>query len=142
MYGENGADSLVGGEGNDSLFGGSGGDTMNGDAGNDLVDGGDAADSILGGTGNDSLLGAAGNDTLTGGTGADSFLFAAGSGQDTITDFSTADGDKVRLLGGTASGAAVTYSSNSADTLLNWNGQQLTLTGVHLTGTTWFEYAA
>jgi Ca2+-binding RTX toxin-like protein len=87
-------------------------------------------------------LGAAGNDTLSGGAGADSFLFAAGSGQDTITDFSVADGDKVRLLAGTASGAVVTYSNNNADTLLSWNGQQVTLTGVNLQGTAWFEYVA
>lgn len=114
---------------------------VDGGAGNDVLWGGAGADQLLGGSGNDTLLGAAGNDTLTGGAGTDSFLFAAGSGQDTITDFSVADGDKVRLLGGTASGAVVTYSSNSADTVLSWNGQQVTLTGVHLTGVTWFEYA-
>lgn len=114
---------------------------VDGGAGNDVLWGGAGADQLLGGSGNDSLLGAAGNDTLTGGAGTDSFLFAAGSGQDTITDFSVADGDKVRLLGGTASGAVVTYSSNSADTVLAWNGQQVTLTGVHLTEATWFEYA-
>jgi Ca2+-binding RTX toxin-like protein len=115
---------------------------VDGGAGNDVLWGGVGADQLLGGTGNDVLLGATGNDTLTGGAGADSFLFAAGSGQDTITDFSVASGDKVRLLGGTASGATVAYSSNNADTLLAWNGQQVTLTGVQLTGTAWFEYSA
>lgn len=115
---------------------------VDGGAGNDVLWGGVGADQLLGGTGNDVLLGATGNDTLTGGAGADSFLFAAGSGQDTITDFSVASGDKVRLLGGTTSGATVAYSSNNADTLLAWNGQQVTLTGVQLTGTAWFEYSA
>lgn len=115
---------------------------VDGGAGNDVLWGGAGADQLLGGAGNDTLLGAAGNDTLSGGAGADSFLFAAGSGQDTITDFSVADGDKVRLLAGTASGAVVTYSNNNADTLLSWNGQQVTLTGVNLQGTAWFEYVA
>jgi len=87
-------------------------------------------------------LGAAGNDTLTGGAGADSFLFALGSGQETISDFSVASGDKVRLSGGTASGATVSYTSNNADTLLSWNGQQVTLSGVFLTGSSWYEYVA
>lgn len=115
---------------------------VDGGAGNDVLWGGVSADQLLGGTGNDVLLGAAGNDTLTGGAGADSFLFAAGSGQDIINDFSVASGDKVRLLGGTASGATVSYTSNNADTLLAWNGLQVTLTGVQLTGTAWFEYSA
>jgi Ca2+-binding RTX toxin-like protein len=114
---------------------------VDGGAGNDVLWGGAGADQLLGGAGNDTLLGAAGNDTLSGGAGADSFLFAAGSGQDTITDFSATDGDKVRLLGGTTSGATVTYINNNADTLLSWNGQQVTLTGV-LQGTAWFEYVA
>jgi Ca2+-binding RTX toxin-like protein len=115
---------------------------VDGGAGNDVLWGGAGADQLLGGAGNDTLLGAAGNDTLTGGAGADSFLFAAGSGQDTISDFSVADGDKVRLLGGTASGATVTSINNNADTVLSWSGQQVTLTGVSLPATGWFEYVA
>ncbi len=79
---------------------------------------------------------------MTGGAGADSFLFALGSGQNTISDFSVASGDKVRLPGGTASGATVSYTSNNADTLLSWNGQQVTLSGVFLTGSSWYEYVA
>ena len=38
----------------------------------------------------DILIGGAGNDTLTGGTGNNSFVFAAGFGNDTITDFDAA----------------------------------------------------
>lgn len=68
------------------------------------------------------------------------FLFAANSGQDTITDF--ASGDKVRLLGGTSSGAVVTQTTT--DTVLTWGGLQVTLAGVKIatTDTTWFEYVA
>ena len=42
---------------------------------------------LVGGVGNDTLDGGAGNDSLGGGAGNDIFRFLAGSGQDTITDF-------------------------------------------------------
>ncbi len=112
-----------------------------GGLGNDTIWGGAGADSIHGGDGLDVLLGGAGSDTLTGGSGNDVFLFAANSGQDTITDF--ASGDKVKLLGGTASGASVSYSGS--DTVLAWGGIQVTLTGIQLAtdnSTAWFEYVA
>ena len=115
--------------------------TVLGGLGNDTLWGGSGADSINGGEGMDILLGAAGNDTLTGALGTDVFLFAANSGQDTISDF--ASGDKVKLLGGTASGASVSYSGS--DTVLTWGGIQVTLTGIQLpidNNTPWFEYVA
>jgi len=102
-----------------------------GGAGNDTIWGGQGADAINGGDGNDVLLGGAGSDTLTGGAGSDVFLFASGSGQDSITDF------------GTGSGAVVTQTAT--DTVLAWGGIQVTLTGVKLAldnSTSWFEYAA
>ncbi|WP_363331340.1 hypothetical protein [Bosea sp. (in: a-proteobacteria)] len=49
-------------------------------AGNDLVDAG---------SGDDRIEGGAGNDILTGGSGHDVFVFAAGFGQDAISDFKT-----------------------------------------------------
>ena len=58
---------------------------------------------LTGGTGNNVLSGLAGglgNDTLTGGAGADTFVFDAAFGpsnQDRITDFVTAQGDKIAL---------------------------------------------
>lgn len=115
--------------------------TVLGGLGNDTIWGGAGADSINGGDGIDVLLGATGNDTLTGGAGNDIFLFAANSGQDTITDFFS--GDKIKLLGGTGSGAIVT-NPNATDTLLTWGGIQVTLSGIKLTdnSTNWFEYVA
>ncbi len=111
-----------------------------GGGGNDTLWGGQGADTLSGGDGSDVLLGGAGNDTLTGGAGSDVFLFASNSGQDSISDFVT--GDKVRLLGGTGSGAVVTQTAN--DTVLTWGGIQVTLAGVKLatTDTSWFEYVA
>ncbi|WP_027509100.1 hypothetical protein [Rhizobium sullae] len=80
---------------------------------NDVVRGANGNDTIISGLGSDQLFGDAGNDTLTGGrdrdfltggTGADTFSYeltidaAIGAATaDQILDFSTADGDKIRL---------------------------------------------
>ena len=53
----------------------------------DNIDGLGGNDTIQGGWGDDYLVGGAGNDTLTGGFDDDTFVFAAGHGDDTITDF-------------------------------------------------------
>ncbi|HLP66168.1 MAG TPA: hypothetical protein VK181_01470, partial [Rhizobium sp.] len=77
-------DTVYGGAGNDSIYSGFGDDILAGDVGNDL------------------LVGGAGLDTITGGAGADTFRFDAfsesvvGAG-DKIIDFSSTDGDKIRL---------------------------------------------
>jgi Ca2+-binding RTX toxin-like protein len=60
---------------------------VDGGKGNDTIIGTRFADDLRGGAGNDRLTGGAGNDVLTGGAGNDTFVFAAGFGQDTITDF-------------------------------------------------------
>ena len=60
----------------------------------------------------DELVGGDSDDTMTGGKGADTFFFLESSGDDTITDFSTTEGDKIDLdrvrrldhLGATAGG--------------------------------------
>jgi Ca2+-binding RTX toxin-like protein len=68
---------------------------------NDTLDGGDGVDFLFGGRGRDNLNGGAerdflngggGRDILTGGEDADRFLFGR---NDTITDFSTEEGDKI-----------------------------------------------
>jgi len=60
----------------ENLTGGSGNDTLVGDS---------QANVLIGGAGNDTLNGGAGNDILSGGSGADTYIFAPGSGADTIT---------------------------------------------------------
>ena len=56
-------------------------------------------DRITGGDGNDELQGGASDDTMTGGGGADTFVFDEESGDDTISDFSATDGDRIDLTG-------------------------------------------
>lgn len=82
---------LIGSGFNDTLTGSTAANNIYGGAGND---------TISGGSGNDILYGGAGTDTLTGGANADTFVFEAASAfanQDTITDFSTANADKIDL---------------------------------------------
>ncbi len=54
---------------------------------------------IDGSTGTQVIVGGGGNDILTGGVAADTFHFSTGSGYDVVTDFSSADGDLIRLQG-------------------------------------------
>lgn len=73
------------------LLGGKGGDTLSGLAGNDSLSGGD---------GNDLLSGSTGSDSLRGGAGGDTFNFdnrSISSSVDTIFDFRSSEGDKIRL---------------------------------------------
>ncbi len=79
---------------NNVLIGNDGNNTLNGGTGNDTLEGG---------AGNDVLIGGLGTDTLTGGTGADIFAFnllselGLGINRDVITDFDSAQGDKIDL---------------------------------------------
>jgi Ca2+-binding RTX toxin-like protein len=63
---------------------------IDGGAGNDTLIGSGFADTMRGGAGDDTLAGGTGNDVLSGGKGADTFVFAAGFGNDRITDFAAA----------------------------------------------------
>ncbi len=87
IHGGTGDDTLRGGAQADHIRGDEGRDLLSGDGGNDLLFGGPGSDTLRGGAGNDTLDGGAGNDVLFGGTGADSFLFAPGSGGNTVADF-------------------------------------------------------
>ena len=134
--GAGGNDWLLGGQGNDQITAHAGNAILNGNLGSDVVvggsgddtlRGGQGADVLTGGAGRDHLFGDLGNDTLTGGQGADVFHFAAGGGQDRVTDFNLAEGDHVQVDGG----AHYTVSQVGADTVVDLgNGDTLTLAGV------------
>lgn len=96
VRGDEGNDLLYGGEGDDRLYGGADDDTIYGGEGDDLLGGGRGDDALTGGAGDDTLTGWHGDDTLTGGEDADTFVFHAGHGNDTITDF-TDDEDTIDL---------------------------------------------
>jgi Ca2+-binding RTX toxin-like protein len=122
LEGGSGIDTILGGDGNDALLGGDGIDFLFGEAGNDLIRGGTGNDFLYGGAENDRLSGddgddylygdagddvllySNGKDTLTGGLGADTFYFGDESfsnnaSVDVITDFSTAQGDTLNVIG-------------------------------------------
>jgi len=95
---------------------------------------------ITGGTGNDTIEGLGGNDKIDGGAGADTFLYESGSGRDTITNFSSAEGDKINVA---TVVNGITYSTgadvlarvtDAADgALINLGGgNTIKLVGVHL----------
>jgi len=103
LTGTNGDDSLTGAAGNDVIHGLAGNDVMDGGSGHDSLYGDAGIDIISGGYGSDWISGGDGNDTLTGGQGADSFAYAnddiANGAVDSITDFSTTDGDALEIAG-------------------------------------------
>lgn len=151
IQGNAGQDTESGGEGDDWVVGGKDGDSLAGDAGGDLVygnlgadtlDGGAGADTVRGGQGDDVLTGGSGEDfvsgdlgadTMTGGAGADSFHSFTGTGLDTITDFSRAEGDRIQL----DPGNTFTVAQAGADTVITLGGvDRVVLVGVQVTSLT------
>ncbi|MEO1299534.1 MAG: calcium-binding protein [Cyanobacteria bacterium J06636_16] len=121
-------DSISGGDGVDTLFGEAGDDTLSGDNGADKLFGGTGNDSISGGDGVDTLFGGTGNDTLTGDDGVDFFVMLPGEGSDVVTDFQSESFDQIGLAGGLTF-ADVTIVQAGANTVVNADGTQFTLTG-------------
>jgi glucose/arabinose dehydrogenase len=85
-------EKIAGSSANDRLLGDVTDNNFVGGGGNDLLLGRAGNDRLTGGAGNDRLNGGAGADKLIGGEGRDHFVFAAGSGIDTIRDFEVGAG--------------------------------------------------
>ncbi|CAO3433707.1 hemolysin-type calcium binding protein [Azospirillum endophyticum] len=102
---------------------------LTGNAGNDTLDGA---------AGNDTLLGGLGTDMLTGGSGADLFVFASGDGQDTITDFDAAQGDRIGLVAGQS--YSVDTNANGDAVIVCGTSDIVTLVGIQpaAVSSTWF----
>ena len=88
----------------------------------DVLAGSAAADVVQGARGNDRLDGGSGNDTLTGGEGADTFVLRSGGGDDVVTDFDAASGDRVMFDYGTYSDFMVFGQLSDGLTWTNFNG--------------------
>jgi Ca2+-binding RTX toxin-like protein len=82
-------------------------------------------DTATGTTADEIITGGTGDDTLTGGTGADHFAFAPGDGNDTITDFNTAE-DNINL---TMFGADLSYSDLTIAATTDGTGTIITVPG-------------
>ena len=115
----------------DMLMGQAGANTIDGGGGNDLIDGREGNDTLLGGGGNDRLIGGLGNDVMTGGTGSDVFAFAAGWGNDVISDF-TRKQDKIEFAGvaGLTTFAQLAITQVGADAHVSFGGHDIALLGV------------
>ncbi len=136
INGLGGADRLYGKEGDDTLDGGAGNDWVYGDAGNDVLDGGEGSDVLYGGAGDDVLRGGAGtNDYLSGDAGNDTYLFGAGDGNTTISNYDASAGrhDVLRFLEGVSS-TNVTARRSGNDLLLT-----IGATGEVVTVSTYFH---
>jgi Ca2+-binding RTX toxin-like protein len=103
-------------------------DIIRGYGGNDLLEGLGGSDRIYGGGGVDTINGGKGNDLLSGGAGKDAFLFAAGDGQDVITDFGI--GDTVRISGYAAAQSLTQVGTDVVLTLSSTD--KITFSGVTL----------
>lgn len=150
LYGSNKADSFTdaagkdstyhGDNGNDSINGGDGADMLYGDNGDDVVNGGEGIDKLFGGNGNDNLAGGAGDDmlygdngsdflsggagrnVLTGGNGADIFAIAGGA-LDLIADFRREDFIMTGFNGNNgAAKAAFGFADSAAGVLVTGGG--------------------
>lgn len=140
VHGWDGDDWLHGGQNSDVVYGDNGDDFANGNLGNDTVDGGGGSDTLLGGKGDDVILGGTGDDvlsgdlgqdTLTGGAGADAFRFLGGD--DRITDFNPAEGDRLLVSAGTT----YTLSQSGDGVEISFaGGGTIALAGVTLGGLT------
>jgi len=125
------ANTITGNGAANKIVGGGGFDVLIGNGGND---------SLTGGMGNDRIIGGIGADVLAGGSGIDTFVFADGDGNDRITDFSLAAGDKLRLDDALWNGTVIkapnivaTYAKTIAgEVVLDFGGGDV----IHLVGLT------
>lgn len=132
IEGGSGDDDIDGGRGDDWIEGGSGDDWIDGGSGDDLIVGGSGNDVIDGGSGDDIIMGGTGDDVLTGGDGSDAFIYRAGDGHDTITDFTQGE-DAIFLSGMNPDDFTITYDEESGNSVIEYEGGSITVEGAEVT---------
>jgi Ca2+-binding RTX toxin-like protein len=87
LVGEDGKDTLTGGDGRDSLYGDNEDDVVSGGDGNDYISAGAGADTLSGGDDNDTLYPGIGPDVVDGGNGNDNVypIDAPPDGKDVVS---------------------------------------------------------
>jgi len=129
--GNGGANYLYGNGSDNRLTGLSGDDQLRGGKGNDTIDGG---------PGSDILYEEGGNDTLTGGGAKDFFQFGPAFGQDTITDFTLSENDRIDVpmsLFATPSAVLSAAAQVAANTvIIAPSGDRITLKNVNVSDLT------
>jgi Ca2+-binding RTX toxin-like protein len=151
INGAGGDDSIFAGSGDDVVHGQGG---LYGEDGNDTIVGGDdihILDLLHGGAGNDVLYGGAGNDGLEGGAGddilygdpqfsdpanptnnyTDAFFFASGWGHDQVMDFENGiDSFYMNSDTGLSNYSQLTIAASGSDTLISYGGDTILVVGV------------
>ncbi|PIT34661.1 calcium-binding protein [Snodgrassella alvi] len=127
-------DYIQGDETNDIIYGGAGDDTIFGDEGDDILYGGAGDDDISGDEGNDILIGGSGNDLLDGGSGSDRYIFEAGHGQDTVTEWYVNPKDINSLEFTEYNSNELWFREDGSDLIISHIG-----TNDQVTVTSWFE---
>jgi hypothetical protein len=110
-----------------------------------ILDAGAGNDELVGGVARDLLSGGVGNDLMTGGAGNDLFIFTGpfaglAFGNDVITDFNFAEGDRLKVDGVEAAdlGAIGVASTAGADLVITFDAAStITLTGQATLASTW-----
>jgi Ca2+-binding RTX toxin-like protein len=139
IYGNAGANTIIGTNGSDYLYGGGGDDTINGLDGNDVIYGGDGNDALNGGAGTDRLDGSTGADAMQGGNGDDTYYVDdlgdtvaenADEGRDTIistVSMTLSSNVEYLYLGG---GAAIDATGTSASDNIYGNAGNNVISGL------------
>ena len=126
-------DVIHGGAGNDSISADAGDDLLHGDSGDDVLHGNQGQDTLHGDEGNDRLYGGEGSDILDGGAGndlldgggkeRDTYLFRAGHGKDTVSDYAIEDKDADTLRFSGAKAADSRYRREGSHLIVNAYGE-------------------
>ena len=127
-------ENAVTGDGNDTIYGNGGANQLMGMRGNDVLLGLAGNDTLMGGDGADILVGGLGDDLLIGGDGSDLFVFGASDfGNDVIQDFEIGS-DKIDFRGWDLSFSDIEITWTGTAQVLSLSSNKGTISFANLTG--------